>query len=138
MMLWTDTSPTSDLSRPIRNRSNTVDPTTGTIRLKATLPNEQAKLWPGQFATVTLTQAGQNVGVTFAPQSSGACAASGTLTQDGRLGTVTSATGCGGAPGSIVLSSMVVGVNSLVVHFEAADPGNGCKTTGNFAGVRHR
>ncbi len=90
------------------------------------------------FATVTLTQAGQNVGVTFAPQSSGACAASGTLTQDGRLGTVTSATGCGGAPGSIVLSSMVVGVNSLVVHFEAADPGNGCKTTGNFAGVRHR
>jgi hypothetical protein len=33
---------------------------------------------------------------------------------------------------------MVVGINSLVAHFEATDPGNGCKTSGNFAGVRHR
>ena len=36
---------------------NAVDPTTGTIRLKATFPNEEKRLWPGQFANVTLTLA---------------------------------------------------------------------------------
>jgi hypothetical protein len=90
------------------------------------------------FATISVTQAGQNVTFSFTPQSGNGCAVSGTLTQDGRFGTVTSPTGCGGAPGSIVVSSMVVGINSLVAHFEATDPGNGCKTSGNFAGVRHR
>ena len=34
---------------------NTVDPTTGTIKLKATFPNAQRKLWPGQFVNVALT-----------------------------------------------------------------------------------
>jgi multidrug efflux system membrane fusion protein len=33
---------------------NTVDQTTGTIKLKATFPNAQRKLWPGQFVRVTL------------------------------------------------------------------------------------
>lgn len=36
---------------------NTVDPSTGTIRLKATLPNPKERLWPGQFANVTVTLA---------------------------------------------------------------------------------
>jgi membrane fusion protein, multidrug efflux system len=36
---------------------NTVDATTGTIRLKATFTNERHRLWPGQFSTVTLTLA---------------------------------------------------------------------------------
>jgi len=34
---------------------NTVDPNTGTIRLKATFPNEERMLWPGQFVNVSLT-----------------------------------------------------------------------------------
>ncbi len=34
---------------------NTVDPTTGTIKLKATFQNAQKKLWPGQFVNVILT-----------------------------------------------------------------------------------
>jgi multidrug efflux system membrane fusion protein len=34
---------------------NSVDPTTGMIQLKATFPNEQSMLWPGQFVNVTLT-----------------------------------------------------------------------------------
>ena len=34
---------------------NAVDQTTGTIRLKATFANEQARLWPGQFVNVELT-----------------------------------------------------------------------------------
>ena len=35
--------------------NNTVDTTTGTIQLKATFENAENSLWPGQFATVTLT-----------------------------------------------------------------------------------
>ena len=34
---------------------NAVDTTTGTIQLKATFPNEDSALWPGQFVTVALT-----------------------------------------------------------------------------------
>jgi multidrug efflux system membrane fusion protein len=33
---------------------NTVDPATGTIKLKATFPNPGATLWPGQFVNVNL------------------------------------------------------------------------------------
>jgi multidrug efflux system membrane fusion protein len=35
--------------------NNAVDETTGTIQLKATFPNENNALWPGQFVHVTLT-----------------------------------------------------------------------------------
>jgi multidrug efflux system membrane fusion protein len=38
---------------------NTVDNTTGTIKLKATFPNGDHRLWPGQFATMTLRLAVQ-------------------------------------------------------------------------------
>ena len=34
---------------------NTVDTTTGTIKLKATIPNDDHRLWPGQFVNVVLT-----------------------------------------------------------------------------------
>jgi multidrug efflux system membrane fusion protein len=34
---------------------NSVDMTTGTIQLRATFPNENSVLWPGQFVQVTLT-----------------------------------------------------------------------------------
>jgi len=34
---------------------NSVDTTTGTIKLKATVPNEDRRLWPGQFVNVVLT-----------------------------------------------------------------------------------
>ncbi|HMC72266.1 MAG TPA: efflux RND transporter periplasmic adaptor subunit, partial [Mycobacteriales bacterium] len=35
--------------------NNTVDTTTGTIQLKATFANTDNRLWPGQYADVTLT-----------------------------------------------------------------------------------
>ena len=38
---------------------NSVDNTTGTIKLKATFPNEARRLWPGQYSTVTLQLAEQ-------------------------------------------------------------------------------
>jgi multidrug efflux system membrane fusion protein len=34
---------------------NTVDPNTGTIRLKAVFDNKESQLWPGQFVNVALT-----------------------------------------------------------------------------------
>lgn len=34
---------------------NSVDPSTGTIQLRATFPNDNEVLWPGQFVEVTLT-----------------------------------------------------------------------------------
>jgi len=34
---------------------NAIDAATGTVRLKATFPNAEKRLWPGQFANVTLT-----------------------------------------------------------------------------------
>jgi multidrug efflux system membrane fusion protein len=35
--------------------NNTVDPSTGTIQLKATFENTGNALWPGQFVNVALT-----------------------------------------------------------------------------------
>lgn len=34
---------------------NTVDSSTGTLKLKGSFPNSSQRLWPGQFATVTVT-----------------------------------------------------------------------------------
>ncbi len=34
---------------------NTVDATTGTVRLRATFPNKDKSLWPGQFVTASVT-----------------------------------------------------------------------------------
>jgi len=51
---------------------NAVDPSTGTIRLKATFPNHDRALWPGQFVNVTLdlaTEAGAVVAPAAAVQS---------------------------------------------------------------------
>ena len=33
---------------------NQVDPTTGTVKLKAEFPNTTVQLWPGQFVNVRL------------------------------------------------------------------------------------
>jgi multidrug efflux system membrane fusion protein len=49
----------NDTSAPSIGRitfvDNTVDSTTGTIRIKGTFPNETRHLWPGQFVNVSVT-----------------------------------------------------------------------------------
>ena len=49
----------SDTGEPARGQlsfiDNTVDSTTGAIKLKATFANQERKLWPGQFVNVVLT-----------------------------------------------------------------------------------
>jgi multidrug efflux system membrane fusion protein len=44
---------------------NEIDQSTGTIRLKATFPNAQAHLWPGQFVTVRVLLAQQRNALTL-------------------------------------------------------------------------
>jgi membrane fusion protein, multidrug efflux system len=46
---------------------NTIDSTTGTIRLKATFPNQQNKLWPGQFINAHLQTGEAHHAVTIPP-----------------------------------------------------------------------
>jgi multidrug efflux system membrane fusion protein len=48
---------------------NAVDPTTGTIRLKATFDNAQKRLWPGQFVNVALTLATQTDAIVVPAQA---------------------------------------------------------------------
>jgi multidrug efflux system membrane fusion protein len=48
---------------------NTVDATTGTVRLKAVFPNSDNALWPGEFVNVRL-RLGLDKGSTLVPESS--------------------------------------------------------------------
>jgi multidrug efflux system membrane fusion protein len=50
----TQDDPSSPQSGHVTFIDNAVDPTTGTIRIKGTFPNTNHRLWPGQFARVTL------------------------------------------------------------------------------------
>ncbi|MFA7381860.1 MAG: efflux RND transporter periplasmic adaptor subunit [Desulfurivibrionaceae bacterium] len=51
-------TPPGNGAKPLRGKlsflDNTVDPSTGTIRLKATFANPERSLWPGQFVNVRL------------------------------------------------------------------------------------
>jgi membrane fusion protein, multidrug efflux system len=57
--LLVEVSPGKESTEMIRGTlaviDNTVDPNTGTIRLKAGFDNRDGRLWPGQFANVVLT-----------------------------------------------------------------------------------
>ena len=48
---------------------NQVDPTTGTVRLKATFPNDDETLWPGEFVTAHLVLAVAKAAVTVPAQA---------------------------------------------------------------------
>src|SRR5579871_3247923 len=51
--------PPTDAAKPSDGRvnfiDNFIDPTTGTIKIKGTFPNEDRRLWPGQFVNVSVT-----------------------------------------------------------------------------------
>lgn len=57
--LKVDAMVTGEESKPVRGRmsfvDNSVDPATGTIKLKGTFDNAESRLWPGQFVNVVLT-----------------------------------------------------------------------------------
>ncbi|HEY4302189.1 MAG TPA: efflux RND transporter periplasmic adaptor subunit [Candidatus Didemnitutus sp.] len=67
----TATDPLSDISRTdgrLQFVDNAIDPTTGTIVLKAVFPNTDHALWPGQFVRV-LTVTGLDRGAVVVPSS---------------------------------------------------------------------
>ena len=57
--LSVETSPEKDSNQAVRGTlvviDNTVDPNTGTIRLKAVFDNKDGRLWPGQFVNAVVT-----------------------------------------------------------------------------------
>ena len=48
------TDPAGPSSGRVNFIDNAVDPTTGTIKVKGTFPNDDRRLWPGQFVNVTV------------------------------------------------------------------------------------
>ena len=54
VMATTQDDPSAPQSGQVTFIDNTVDPTTGMIRIKGTFPNSKHSLWPGQFVRVTL------------------------------------------------------------------------------------
>jgi len=57
--LRVEAQPPTDTDRPSNGHitfiDNSVDQTTGTIKMKGTFPNDDHQLWPGQFVNVILT-----------------------------------------------------------------------------------
>lgn len=90
------------------------------------------------FANVTITQSGQSLGLTLATTTTGImCTFQGTLTQAGRFGASNGTFSCNGktTPGNLL--NVVVGPDSIVAHFTDTNSGNGCASSGYFAGARH-
>jgi hypothetical protein len=89
------------------------------------------------YASVTITQTGQNLALTLTTQTLGlACTFTGTLSQDGRFGSASGTFNCNGKMTNGTLSSVVVGPDSISTHFGDTNP-NGCISSGYFAGARH-
>ena len=55
VVVTTPSSPQSPIAGQLTFIDNQVDAATGTISLKATFANDDARLWPGQFVNVTVT-----------------------------------------------------------------------------------
>ncbi len=68
--LTVEAQPAGDTRPPAQGRlrfaDNTVDTTTGTIKLRAEFANEDYRLWPGQFTSVKLT-VGSEAGAVLVP-----------------------------------------------------------------------
>jgi len=62
-----------DESNPVMGKlslvDNTVDPSTGTVRLKATFQNDDRRLYPGQFVNIVLTLGTQNQAIVVPSQA---------------------------------------------------------------------
>lgn len=89
------------------------------------------------FATLTVTQSAQGLNVALTSQMGLNCTFSGALTQAGRFGASSGTFVCNGKTTSGGLTGIAVGIDSLSAHFNDTNPGNGCSTSGYFAGARH-
>ena len=86
-------------------------------------------------ANVTITQNDTSLGLTITTLSTGSsCTFQGPLTQAGRFGAAAGTFVCNGKTTPGTLYNMVVGPDSVLVHFKASDSTNGCNSAGVFAG----
>ena len=89
------------------------------------------------FATVTVTQNAQNLGLALITTTSGmSCTFQGTLTQAGRFGAANGTFVCNGNTTTGSLINMVVGPNSFVTQFSSSDPTKDCNSNGTLSVVR--
>ena len=89
------------------------------------------------FATLATTQQGTSFGFTLTSQLGLACTFAGALGQAGQFGSATGTAVCNSQAQPVTLSTMVVGVNSLALQYDAQGDA-GCATSGYFSGARHR
>src|SRR5581483_6657654 len=73
------------------------------------------------YATLVVAQTGLSATVTLLIEGFGSCTITGTLTQDGQFGTLAGTAACGGAPGPVTLSPIVVGLDSIVARYNGGD-----------------
>jgi multidrug efflux system membrane fusion protein len=56
VVAWSSNNTTALAQGTLLTPDNAIDTTTGTIRMKATFPNQDDKLWPGQFVSAQLLE----------------------------------------------------------------------------------
>ena len=91
-------------------------------------------------ATAPLGVGQSGLSISFALSGPGdTCTFSGTLSQAGQIGQVTGAYTCTvGDFGTFTFFELNVGVNYLTGRYSTSGTNDGCKSTGYFAGMRHR
>jgi hypothetical protein len=89
------------------------------------------------FGTLLVSQSGQNMTVTFLPQSGGSVSAVGTLTQDGQFGTLNGTyTSSAGEAGTAAIFEMTVQFNHLALRLSFTSTNTTCQDTGYIAAIR--
>jgi hypothetical protein len=88
------------------------------------------------LATITVTQSGQAVTLTFSSLGSALFTVTGTLTQDGQFGSITGTYSGFDEIGNAALSELNVQAHSLTGSFSLQSTNIGCRDTGYFAGMR--
>ena len=87
--------------------------------------------------TITVTQSGQSVTITFSALGMFGLTITGTLSQSGQFGTVLGTyTDSTGEIGNASVTNLVVQENALTGSFSQNSTNRGCQSIGNFAGMR--
>lgn len=102
--------------------------------------NPSDNLPPSDFPvpfSVTVTQSGQSVTMTFSALGAFGLTFTGALNQSGQFGTVQGTyTDTSGEVGNFSVTKLVVQENALTGSFTQQSTNRGCQTVGNFAGTR--
>jgi len=108
----------------------------GTTGCTSPADNLPATDFPILF-TITITQSGQSVAITFSAQGMVGLTITGTLSQSGQFGTVlVTYSDSTGELGNASITNLNVQQNSLTGSFTQNSTNRGCQSIGRFAGMR--